>query len=176
VKLPELTRGDVRLRPLRPDDALSWLAYLTDSVAIELTSYDIRSIDEVSTMLDDYAARLRAGEPSRWAIASTRDDNLIGTCGFHTWSPRDRRAELGYDLAPPFWGRGIVSDAVAATVAAAFESDALNRVDAFVMVENVRSYRVLEKCGFNREGRLAQYRNCRGRFRDFYLYGCMRPA
>lgn len=171
MKPPELTRGDVYLRSLRSSDAVAWFAYLTDPIAIELTSYDIRSMDQVSAMIDDSVTRFGAGEPGRWAIASQHDDHLIGTCGFHTWSPRDRRAELGYDLAPAFWGRGIATDAVAATVAAAFESNALNRIEAFVMVENVRSQRVLEKCGFHREGRLAQYRNCRGHFRDFYVYG-----
>lgn len=145
-------------------------------MAIELTSYDVRSIDQVSAMIDNYITRCSAGEPGRWAIANKQDDILIGTCGFHTWSPRDRRAELGYDLAPAFWGRGIATDAVAATVAAAFESHALNRVEAFVMVENVRSQSVLEKCGFTREGRLVQYRSCRGHGRDFYVYGRVRAG
>ena len=176
MKPPELARGDVHLRALRSGDAVSWFAYLADPGAIELTSYDIRSVDQVSAMIDVSITRFRAGEPSRWAIASRDDDHLIGTCGFHTWWPHDRRAELGYDLAPAFRGRGIATDAVAATVAAAFEGNDLNRIDAFVMVENVRSQKVLEKCGFRREGRLARYRNCRGRFRDFYVYGCVREG
>jgi RimJ/RimL family protein N-acetyltransferase len=83
---------------------------------------------------------------------------------------------LGYDLSPEFWGRGIATDAVAATVDAAFRDSSLSRVDAFVMVENVRSQRVLEKCGFEKEGRLARYRHCRGNFRDFYLYARVRAV
>lgn len=171
VNPPELTRDDVHLRPLRPGDAASWFAYLADPAAIELTSYDIRSLDQVSAMIEESIARSMAGEPGRWAIADSRDDTFIGVCGFHSWWPRDRRAELGYDLAPAFWGRHIATDSVAAVVAAAFESNAVHRIDAFVMVENIGSQKVLETCGFTREGRLAQYRNCRGAFRDFYVYG-----
>lgn len=171
---PPLPRSDVRLRPLRPADAAAWFAYLVEPRAIELTSYDIESIDQVSASIAGYIAKLSAGEPTRWAIATTHDDVLVGTCGFHSCSPRDRRAELGYDLSPAFWGRGIATDAVGATVLAAFQTANLNRVDAFVMVENVASQKVLDKCGFSREGRLDEYRNCRGQFRDFYVYGRLR--
>ena len=172
---PFLIRKDVHLRPLQPNDAAAWLKYLTDPVAVELTSYDVQSIETVNTMIAEYANR-GAYELTRWAIARLPEDVLIGTCGFHSWSSRDRRAELGYDLSPESWGRGIATDAVAAAVNAAFKDTALNRVDAFVMVENVGSQRVLEKCGFEREGRLARYRNCRGNFRDFYLYARVRAA
>ena len=171
---PELNRQDVYLRILRPDDAGAWFEYLSDPTAIELTSYDIRSIDEVRAMIAGYTTTRNAGAPARWAIAARGTDALVGTCGFHSWVPRDRRAEIGYDLAPALWGRGIASDAVAATVASALATTDLNRVDAFVMTENVASQRVLEKCGFTREGRLARYRNCRGTFRDFYIYGLVR--
>ena len=173
---PELNRQDVYLRVLRPDDARAWFEYLSDPAAIELTSYDIRSIDEVRSMIAGYATARNAGAPARWAIALRENDALVGTCGFHSWAPRDRRAEIGYDLAPALWGRGIASDAVAATVTSAFATMDMNRVDAFVMTENTASQRVLEKCGFTREGRLARYRNCRGTFRDFYIYGLVRDV
>ena len=176
MRPPELDRPDVYLRSLRVDDAAAWLEYLSDPRAIELTSYDIRSIDEVRSMIDGYAATQNAGGPARWAIALRENDALVGTCGFHSWAPRDLRAEIGYDLSPALWGRGIASASVAATVTSAFAATNLNRIDAFVMVENTTSQRVLEKCGFTKEGRLARYRNCRGTFRDFYIYGLLSQA
>jgi len=173
---PHLSRKDVYIRPLHAADAAPWFHYLTDPRVFELTSYDIRSVEEVSATIDDYIARGQANQLTRWAIASVHDDGLIGTCGFHSSSPRDQRAELGYDLSPMFWGRGIATDVVAAVVGAAFGATDLNRVDALARVDNTRSHRVLEKCAFSREGRLAQYRNCRGSYRDFYIYGRLRAA
>ena len=161
---PRLNRDDVYLRPLRSDDAEAWLAYLLDPEVVELTSYDVKSIDDVVPMLTAF----------RWAIARRDDDMLIGTCGFHSWSARDRRAELGYDLSRSYWGRGIATDAVAATVLAAFASTNLNRAEAVARVDNFASHRVLEKTGFVREGRLRDFRMCRGVFHDFYMYSRIR--
>ena len=165
---PPLDRADVHLRPLRPDDAEAWFAYLSDPLVTELTSYDVRHVTDVSTMIESQ------GQLPRWAIARQSDDMLIGTCGFHSWSVKDRRGEIGYDLARDYWHRGIATDALAATLRSAFATTDLNRAEALVMVENIASQRVLEKCGFQQEGRLRQLRNCRGTFRDFYLYSRLR--
>ena len=173
---PRLDRGDVRLRPLRSHDAESWFAYLSDPRVTELTSYDIRQVSDVSSMIAGYVAAYEDGQFPRWAIARQSDDMLIGTCGFHTWSVKDKRAELGYDLSPEYWNRGIATHALAATLHSAFATTDLNRAEALVMVENIASQHVLEKCGFHKEGRLRQLRNCRGVFRDFYIYSRLRET
>lgn len=60
-------------------------------------------------------------------------------------------AELGYWLAEPFWGRGIVTDAVRALVPVIFDQPGIIRIQAGVFSTNPASMRVLEKCGFVRE-------------------------
>ena len=45
----------------------------------------------------------------RLAIISDLVGELIGTIGFHTVSDVNRTAEIAYDLAPDYWGRGIAS-------------------------------------------------------------------
>jgi ribosomal-protein-alanine N-acetyltransferase len=51
-----------------------------------------------------------------------------------------------------------------------FEELALNRIQATVMVGNTPSARVLEKCGFQREGTLLEYKICRGQPNDFWMF------
>jgi len=62
-----------------------------------------------------------------------------------------RTAEIGYWLGEPFWGRGIMTDAISAIVPVAFERFAIVRLQAGVFATNPASMRVLEKCGFVRE-------------------------
>lgn len=62
-----------------------------------------------------------------------------------------RTAEIGYWLGEPFWGRGIMTDAIAAIVPVAFERFDIVRIQAGVFANNPASMRVLEKCGFVRE-------------------------
>jgi len=63
-------------------------------------------------------------------------------------------AELGFWLGEPFWGRGVMTDAVTAFVPWAFERFNLSRIYAQVFGFNPASARVLEKAGFTLEGTL----------------------
>ena len=65
--------------------------------------------------------------------------------------------------------------AVAAVLQWTYRQDQVNRVHAFVRVDNRRSERLLERSGFVREGCLRSYRVCRGQPHDFYIYGLLRP-
>ena len=61
-------------------------------------------------------------------------------------------AEMGYWLAEPFWGRGIMTLAVKAMTAYAISDMKLHRVFAEPYSTNPASAKVLEKAGFIREG------------------------
>jgi RimJ/RimL family protein N-acetyltransferase len=63
-----------------------------------------------------------------------------------------KSANIGYWLGEPYWGRGIMSDAVRAVSSHALSQLGLARVEAMVYEWNPASMRVLEKCGFVREG------------------------
>jgi RimJ/RimL family protein N-acetyltransferase len=68
--------------------------------------------------------------------------------------PLGHRVELGYVLAPTFWGRGYMPEAVTALTGMALGPEGgFYRVEAFCDVDNVPSQRTLEKAGFAREGR-----------------------
>jgi RimJ/RimL family protein N-acetyltransferase len=66
-----------------------------------------------------------------------------------------KTAELGYWLAEPFWGRGIMSEAVTEFSRYAFEAFDLQRIYAEPFESNGASVRVLEKAGFISEGRMS---------------------
>lgn len=65
-----------------------------------------------------------------------------------------RSAEIGYWLGEAYWGRGIVSEAVSAFTEWAFANFDLCRIYAGVFEWNPGSARVLEKAGFQFEGRM----------------------
>jgi ribosomal-protein-alanine N-acetyltransferase len=67
-----------------------------------------------------------------------------------------------------------MSQAVTAVLQWTFGQDQVDRVHAFVRIDNKRSGRLLERGGFVREGCLRSYRVCRGKAHDFYIYGLLR--
>ena len=60
--------------------------------------------------------------------------------------------EIGYWLAKPFWGQGIMSEAIRQMTNVAFRQSDITRVFANVFAENIGSIRALEKNGYEREG------------------------
>jgi len=79
-------------------------------------------------------------------------------------------ASLGYWLAEEFWGRGIMTEAVAAFIDFCFENFPLRRIYAEVFANNPASARVLEKAGFIFEGRLKNHVVKDGKLLDSLLY------
>ena len=82
-------------------------------------------------------------------------------------------ADLGYWLAPDFWSRGIMTAAVGLFCREIFSSTDINRIEAVVFVPNAASCRVLEKCGFRKEGVLRQSVFKNGQFYDAAVYGLL---
>ena len=85
-----------------------------------------------------------------------------------------RTAELGYWLAEPLWGRGIMTAAVRAFVPACFETYELDRIFATASSNNAASARVLEKAGFAFEGRLRKNAFKDGEVLDSLIYAVVR--
>ena len=85
-----------------------------------------------------------------------------------------RSGELGYWLAEPLWGRGIMTWAVREMCREAFAALDIARIYAEPYAYNTGSRRVLEKCGFTLEGTLRQsvYKN--GRMLDSCIYALLR--
>lgn len=78
--------------------------------------------------------------------------------------------ELGFWLTPKFWGQGIMTDAVSLFCKEIFCVTKLKRIFAEVFVPNIASCRVLEKCGFSKEGVLHASVFKGGKFYDSVLY------
>lgn len=171
---PTLEAENVRLRPLRIADAAAVYEYLRDPVVTALTSYPDVSLSMVEGMIERYQSRWAAGELSKWGIALAADDNIVGICGFNDWSKAHRWAEVGFDLARAHWGRGLMRQALEALLEWTYQRDDLDRIHAYVRVDNTRSERLLLRNGFVREGCLRNYRVCRGQPHHFYIFSLLR--
>ncbi|MEO8064097.1 MAG: GNAT family N-acetyltransferase [Pseudomonadota bacterium] len=85
-----------------------------------------------------------------------------------------KSARFGYWLGEPYWGRGIMTAAVHGTVEHIFGHFDLVRLEAPVFEWNPPSMRVLEKCGFIREGVLRKSIEKDGQTIDAVLYARLR--
>lgn len=121
-----------------------------------------------------FLAMARDNDPAR-ILCITADGEAVGSIGLHPQSDIHRRnAELGYWLAAPFRGRGIMPQAIRHMVAHAFAHFPIDRVFARPFGSNIASQRALEKAGFTLEARLAGTIVKNGRVEDELIYAVRR--
>jgi [ribosomal protein S5]-alanine N-acetyltransferase len=85
-----------------------------------------------------------------------------------------RSAEIGYWLGEEFWGQGIITGAVQAMTEYAFANFDICRIFAEVFEWNPASMRVLEKAGYQFEGRLRKSVFKDGQIIDACIYAVVR--
>jgi ribosomal-protein-alanine N-acetyltransferase len=105
-------------------------------------------------------------------MKSTR--NLIGTIGFYGIDRVNKRAIVGADLKKEHWGNGLMSEALRALIRFGFNEMELNRIEGSTDPQNLRSLRLIERCGFRKEGVLRQKSYYKGAFHDDVIYSLLR--
>jgi ribosomal-protein-alanine N-acetyltransferase len=115
----------------------------------------------------------RQNPPAVCAIATAHE--AIGSIGVSPNQDVHRlTAEMGYWLAEPYWGQGIMTEAVTKFADYAFEQFGLVRIYAEPYAPNAASCRVLEHAGFELEGRLRSSVVKDGQILDQYMYAKIR--
>jgi RimJ/RimL family protein N-acetyltransferase/catechol 2,3-dioxygenase-like lactoylglutathione lyase family enzyme len=153
------------VRPWDPNDA--------ESMAYHANDRDIwRNLRDTFPHpygIDDARRFIASAPPTFLCIAWA--GAAVGGIGLSVRTDVERfSAELGYWIGRPYWGRGIATEAVRAVVAWGFGELGLRRIYALPYAHNGASCRVLEKCGFTLEGRLAASSFKEGRFVDQHMY------
>ena len=165
----------IHLTEIRPTDKAACVQHLGDREIYDRTlripyPYTEAAFDNWLDTITQ--ATGRHGEPVHFAIR-TRDDSFIGGCGFDGLT-KGHRAEIGYWLAKPDSGQGIMTAVVRIACEHALASWKLLRITAHVFESNLASARVLEKNGFVCEGHLRKHFLKDGRSIDGKLYALVR--
>jgi len=121
--------------------------------------------------------RLAGEESPQTNFAIVVDGKAIGGIGLVMNGDIHRcSAEIGYWLGEAFWGRGIATEAVRALTQWAFDNFDLSRIYAGVLEWNPASMRVLEKAGYQLEGRLRKAVVKQNRVMDELIYSIVQES
>lgn len=103
------------------------------------------------------------------------NSEAAGAIGLHPQNDVYRKnAELGYWLAEPYWGKGIITNAIIQMVDYGFKNFDINRIYARPFGYNIASQRALEKAGFTLEARLEKTIFKSGEYIDELIYSMRR--
>ncbi len=148
----------IALTPFEPTDKENMIRYLNDEAIGRNTlrvPQPYTEADAEERLQKRAQERAANGIPSEWAIRHD-EAGLIGGIGAFLKTGVDGHAdEIGYWLAAPFRGQGIMTEVVRILTDRMFEQrPALVRIEAQVFAHNPASVRLLEKAGFEQEGLL----------------------
>jgi ribosomal-protein-alanine N-acetyltransferase len=129
--------------------------------------------DDAVAWITSHADQLERREAVTYAVTERGLDRVVGAVGL-ILELEHERAELGYWLGRPYWGRGYATEAARAVVRWGFEAFDLHRIHASHFPRNPASGRVLVKVGMSREGRLREHVVKWGEHLDLVRYGMLR--
>lgn len=147
----------LRLRPVQERDVDALWPYVSDADFPRFMSWDAhRDRDETFEWVAQCVRSLETGHGVTWAILHEGKAcgcvSLMGvTWQFRAW--RVDRAELGYWLAAPLHGQGLMTEVALATMAWGFDTLGLHKITVGCIEDNIASRRVIEKVGFRLLGR-----------------------
>jgi [ribosomal protein S5]-alanine N-acetyltransferase len=180
VSLPEtppaIERYGVLLRPPQMTDYAEWASLRERSRSFLVPWEPTWPADDLTRgafrrRLKRYAEDQRTDQAYAFFIFRQEDNVLVG--GLTLANVRRGVAQagsLGYWLGEPFVRRGHMTAAVKALLPFTFGTLKLHRVEAACIPTNVASIRLLEKCGFMREGYAREYLCINGVWQDHLLY------
>jgi [ribosomal protein S5]-alanine N-acetyltransferase len=164
---------DFKLRPWQTSDLSSLVRYannfniaknMTDQFPHPYSSENGKTFIEMAT----------SSSPPH-ILAIEINGEACGGIGIHPQKDIQRKnAELGYWLAEPYWGKGIISRAISRIVEYGFTHWDINRIFARPFGTNLASQKALEKAGFNLEAKFERSLIKNGEYLDELIYAIRR--
>ena len=179
MDFPDLTTSRLLLTRITSADCESLYNLFSNPEVVKF--YDLEpftSISQAEKLIALFEARYLSNSGIRWAIRTKTSGELIGTCGFNSWSEKMRNATIGYDLKPDYWNKGFSTEALFEILHLAFDGKlpcgSLHRIQADTIPGNVASEKVLLKLGFKEEGVRRESAYVRGQYHDMKYFGILK--
>jgi [ribosomal protein S5]-alanine N-acetyltransferase len=172
---PILETDRLMLRELTNEDAEGIFdCFSNDEVTRYYGQETLDHIEQAEKFIEFFSNNYHEKRGIRWGIERKETKGIIGTIGFNAWSPKHKRAEVGYEIHPSYWRKGYTSEALSEVLTYGFDVMDLTRIGAVVFVGNDASNQLLTKIGFQKEGILKKYMYQNGVANDTYVYSLLK--
>ena len=171
----ESTRQNINIRPLCDSDLENLVRYADNpKIWANLSDFFPHPYTKADGL--KFLKECKSQNPAN-RMAITLDDELIGLIGFHPQQDIFKiNAEFGYWIAEPYWGRGIMTEALKQMIVYSFENFDVLRIFARTFGRNIASQRTLEKAGFTFEAKFEKTLIKDGVVEDELIYAVRRDS
>ena len=147
------------LRPFSYEDALSAMKNWAGDEEVQSMYGEpaYKTPEEMKKLLDEYITRYVSGYTYRWAVIEKESGECIGQVAYFLVDEHNSWGEIEYAIGAAYQGKGYATEAAKAVIDYGFKKIGFNKVQICVRPSNLKSKRVIEKCGFEYEGMLRDY-------------------
>ncbi len=166
---------NIYFKALNANDAQEIHSYASDENVKRFIGWPLmKTLDETRDYIEEMVRRESAGTHLYASIVLKSTQEIIGTAMIFSFDHEAKHAEIGYVFHSRHWGKGYGTEATALMNDFAFGSLNLRKLHARVIDANIGSVRVVEKNGFELEGRLKDYYFIGQSYYDLMLFGKFR--
>ncbi|MBO4903345.1 MAG: GNAT family N-acetyltransferase [Lachnospiraceae bacterium] len=165
------------LRPFCPEDAGSAFKNWAGIEAVQNMYGEpaYKTIGEVKELLGKYITGYVTGYTYRWAVTEKGSGECIGQIAYFLVDQNNRWGEIEYCIGTAYQGKGYATEATKAVIDYGFHTIGFHKVQICVRPSNIRSKRVIEKCGFAYEGMLRDYFLMNGKYEGRMYFSLLAP-
>ncbi|MDR2201059.1 MAG: GNAT family N-acetyltransferase [Puniceicoccales bacterium] len=173
-RCPILSSERLLFKPLCGEDVSSIILFLSDYETVFCLTYANwpYTVQDAVLWLTHVNRLCASGNGCFWGVHN-HGNEFLGTAGLSLF-PEHEKAELHYWLGKPYWGKGYGTEMARSLVEYSFRTIGVKRLEVNHMTRNVRSQRVIEKCGFRLEGTMRAYVKRFDLFEDVKFYSLLR--
>jgi ribosomal-protein-alanine N-acetyltransferase len=171
---PTLTTERLVLRQLRQSDVEALFAIKSNFEVTKHYGQEAKTLDETRVWMENLHRGYAERESVAWCVTRKDNDILIGVITLWNLDPGYHNGEIGYELNPADEKQGIMTEALTAVVAFAFNDFGLHRLEAMPFADNPPSMTLLARLGFRLEGTLRERYFFHDRYKDQHFYGLLR--
>lgn len=166
----------MRLRLYTPEVAKHVFTTMTDDELMDF--FGLESVEAITREKEKFSLGLSTYNRTfaNFHMIDKETGTIIGGCGFHTWAPDHRRAEIGYALDnDAYKQKGLMTEALHAILKYGFDEMNLHRIEALTDPENTASQKLLTNFGFVKEGVLREHYVVNGIPLNSVAYSLLKP-
>jgi ribosomal-protein-alanine N-acetyltransferase len=171
---PVLTTERLRLRQISETDVNEIFFLRSDERVMRyIDKAPARTPEDAYEFIRKTSELEKSADAVTWAICLKEDSKLLGIICLWNIKKEHYRAEVGYNLHPDYWGKGIMQEAIQEVINFGFKVMKLHSIEANINPDNEASIRLLEKNNFVREAYFRENYYYNGKFLDTAIYSLL---
>jgi ribosomal-protein-alanine N-acetyltransferase len=115
------------------------------------------TIAEAESRILNLAGCTKKNESIEWILQFKEKPEMLGSICYWNIVPEEDKAEIGYEMHPDYYGKGIMHEAMQRIIEYGFSAMKLKTIEALPDKQNIKSVNLLERNHFIRDFNLGKY-------------------